>query len=252
MGFFLRYNYHRKRRKRMKNIAVIFAGGVGKRMNNASKPKQFLKCKDKPILVYTLEKFNNNKSIDGIVLVMLKEYIEESKQLVKDYKLDKVIDVVEGGETCQDSIFNGLKRVHDTYDDAVVLIHDGVRPLIDDETITKNIECINKNGSAITVSNAFETITLKSKDNLVEDIIDRSACQYARAPQSFYLKDIYDSHLKAINDNKHDYIDSAFLMSHYGHPLYTVVGNPENIKITTLNDYYMFCSLIENSGKNVD
>lgn len=234
-----------------KNIAVIFAGGVGKRMNSTDLPKQFLKCKDKPVIVYTLEKFNNNPLISGIVLVMLKDYIDYSKELIKEYKLDKVIDVVEGGETCQDSIYNGIKKAHDLYDDAVVLIHDGVRPLIDDKTIEDNINSVINNGSAITVSPAFETITIKSDNNLIEKILDRSNCQYARAPQSFFLKDIYDAHLKAINENKHDFIDSAFLMTYYGHSLYSVVGNPENIKITTPNDYYMFCSLIENKGKNV-
>lgn len=231
----------------MSNIAIIFAGGTGKRMNSKEMPKQFLECHNKPILIYTLEAFNNNTNIDGIIVVMLSDYIDYTKELIAKYKLNKVVDVIAGGDTSQDSIYNGIKRAHDLYDEnTILLIHDGVRPLIDEDTINKDIQSVIEHGSAITVSNAIETITIKNDSNLVEKIIDRSSCQYARAPQCFILKDIYNAHLKAISDNKHDFIDSAFLMNYYGHSLYTVVGNPENIKITTPNDYYMFCSLIDN------
>lgn len=231
----------------MSNVAIIFAGGTGKRMNINDKPKQFLEHNNKPILIYTLEVFNNNPNIDGIIVVMLKDYIDYTNDLIKKFNINKVTDVVEGGSNTQESIYNGVKRAHELYnEDSIILIHDGVRPLIDDETINNDIESVRHNGSAITVSNAFETITIKNDSNLVENIIDRSKCQYARAPQCFILKDIYNAHLKAIDDNIHDFIDSAFLMNHYGHSLYTVVGKPENIKITTPNDFYMFCSLIDN------
>lgn len=234
----------------MKKIAIIFAGGTGKRMNFTDKPKQFLECKNKPILIYTLETFDNHPMIDSIIVVMLEKWIDYTKELISKYKLNKVSCVVAGGATGQQSIYNGIKKAYEMYgEDNIVLIHDGVRPLIDEETITKDIECAKQNGSAITVSNAIETIALKSNTNRVENIIDRSRCQYARAPQCFMLGDIYEAHNKAINENKIDFIDSAFLMDHYGYPLYTVEGKPENIKITTPSDYYMFCSLIENRNK---
>lgn len=231
----------------MKNIAVIFAGGTGKRMNLNDKPKQFLEYKNKPILIYTLEVFNNHPLIDSIIVVMLKDWIDYTKNLIDKYNVNKVTEIVAGGETGQKSIYNGIKRTYEMYGkENIVLIHDGVRPLIDEETITRNIECVKLYGSAITVSNAIETITLKSYTNKVENIIDRSKCQYARAPQCFILGDIYEAHNRAIKDNELDFIDSAFLMNHYNYSLYTVEGKPENIKITTPNDYYMFCSLIEN------
>ena len=234
----------------MNNIAVIFAGGTGKRMNINDKPKQFLECKNKPILIYTLETFDNHPMIDSIIVVMLEKWIDYTKELISKYKLNKVSCVVAGGATGQQSIYNGIKKAYEMYgEDNIVLIHDGVRPLIDEDTITKDIECAKQNGSAITVSNAIETIALKSNTNRVENIIDRSRCQYARAPQCFVLGDIYEAHNKAINENKLDFIDSAFLMDYYGYPLYTVEGKPENIKITTPSDYYMFCSLIENRNK---
>lgn len=237
----------------MRNIAIIFAGGTGKRMNLNDKPKQFLECDGKPILIYTLEIFNKHPLISDIVIVMLDGWINETKELIKKYKINKAIDVVPGGSTGQESIYNGIKKAYELYGkDNIVLIHDGVRPLIDEETITKNIECVKTHGSAITISNAIETITIKSNTNKVEKIIDRSICQYARAPQCFVLGNIYDAHNKAIKENKLDFIDSAFLMNYYGYELYTVEGKPENIKITTPNDYYMFCSLIENNKKYVD
>lgn len=238
----------------MKNIAVIFAGGTGKRMNLNDKPKQFLECNNKPIIIYTLEAFNNHRLIDEIVLVMLDEWINYTKELIKKYNIDKVRAIVTGGKTGQESIYNGVKKAYELYEeDSIVLIHDGVRPLIDEETITKDIECVKANGSAITVSNAIETITIKADSNKVGSIIDRLKCQYARAPQCFILSDIYHAHNKAVEEKKVDFIDSAFLMNYYGYPLYTVEGKPENIKITTPSDYYMFCSLIENrSNTDVD
>lgn len=231
----------------MKNIAIIFAGGTGKRMKLSEKPKQFLECNKKPILIYTLEKFNSNKLIDNIILVVLSDWIDYSKELIKKYNITKVSKIVAGGKNGQESIYNGIAKAYELYgENSIVLIHDGVRPLIDDETITKNIECVNKYGSAITVSNAIETILINScKDNKIKEIVDRSHCKYARAPQSFILKDIYDAHILAIRDNKTNFIDSASLMDNYGYPLYEIEGNIENIKITTPNDYYMFCSLVK-------
>lgn len=236
----------------MKNIAIIFAGGAGKRMNINDKPKQFLECNGKPILIYTLEVFNKHPLVDGIIIVMLDGWIDYTRELVKNYSIEKVIDIIPGEKTGQKSIYNGIKRAYQQYgDNNVVLIHDGVRPLIDSDTITKCIECVKENGSAITVSNAIETVIIKSNTNEVKSIMNRSACQYARAPQCFILGDIYKIHNKAITDEKFDFIDSACLMNNYGYSLYTVEGKPENIKITTPNDYYMFCSLIE-SKKYVD
>lgn len=230
----------------MKKVAVIFAGGTGKRMNIDDKPKQFLECNNKPILVYTIEKFNKHPLIDAIVLVMLDEWIDYSKKLVERFNLNKVVDIVKGGITGQESIFNGIRRSYELFGgNNIVLIHDGVRPLIDEETITKDIECVMRHGSAITVSNAIETITIKLETNRIKNIMDRSICQYARAPQCFVLDDIYNAHLKAKKENKNDFIDSAILMNYYGYSLFTVEGKPENIKITTPSDYYMFCSLIE-------
>lgn len=229
----------------MPNIAVVFAGGTGKRMHTKSKPKQFLELHGKPILAYTLEEFNNHPEIDGIILVILDDHIPHCKELIEKYRLNKVRAIVAGGETALQSQRNGLTKVAELFpEDSIVLIHDGVRPLIDEDTISKNIASVKAHGTAITVTPAIETITVKTESGEVGQIIDRSKVELVRAPQSFYLKDILKAHRKAEEDHI-DFIDSASMMQHYGHALFTVVGHPENIKITMPNDFYTFRALVD-------
>ena len=145
----------------MSNVAVIFAGGTGQRMNTRTKPKQFLELHGKPIIVYTLEAFQQHGEIDGIIVVMLESWIDYTESLVRKYDLNKVKKIVPGGNSGQESIFNGLCAAGALYgDDDIVLIHDGVRPLVDEETITANIRSVEEYGTAITVTPAIETITM--------------------------------------------------------------------------------------------
>lgn len=229
----------------MTNIAVVFAGGTGVRMNTKSKPKQFLELHGKPILVYTLEQFNSHPQIDGIILVVLKQWITYCKELVIKFQLKKVKAIIEGGDSAMESQKRGLIEASSLYNkDTVVLIHDGVRPLIDEKTISDNILSVQKMGSAITVTPAIETIVINSCDGTLGRIIERSSVKLARAPQSFYLKDILLAHERAYKDNK-TFIDSASMMQYYGYSLYPVEGRPENIKITTPNDFYTFRALVD-------
>jgi 2-C-methyl-D-erythritol 4-phosphate cytidylyltransferase len=226
------------------NIALIFAGGTGQRMNTKTKPKQFLELYGKPILVYTLEQFQKHDEIDAIILVMLESWIDYSRTLIEQYHLTKVTAIVPGGSTGQESIYNGVKTASELFPmESVILIHDGVRPLVDGKTISSNIACVKQNGSAITVSPAIETTVIKNEQGMVGDIIERSRCQLAKAPQSFFLHDLWNAHCKAIDDGNLNFIDSACLMRHYGYPLYTIEGSPENIKITTPSDFYTFRAL---------
>jgi D-ribitol-5-phosphate cytidylyltransferase len=228
------------------NYALIFAGGVGQRMNSQSLPKQFLEVHGKPIIVHTLEHFQNHPSIDKIIVVCLESYIKYMETLINQFHLSKVISVVPGGSCGQDSIFNGLKEMKKVAkEDDIVLIHDGVRPIIDEKTISDNIQCVKKNKTAITVCRANETILLLNESGVVDEVVDRSKCNLGRAPQSFFFKDIYESHLKAISLNKHDFIDSAMLMQFFGYKMFTVVGPVENIKITTPLDFFLFRAILD-------
>ncbi len=228
------------------NIAIIFAGGTGQRMNVKTKPKQFLELHGKPILIYTLELFQQAPSVDGIVLVMLDKWIPYSEELIDKQRISKVKAIVPGGKTGQGSIFNGIRKAHELFpQESIVLIHDGVRPLVDVETIEKCIKCTKKKGNAITVSPAIETIALLDDNGEVGKILPRSSCQLAKAPQCFVLKDIYAAHCKAIEEGRPDFIDSASIMQFYGHKLYTVQGPAENIKITTPGDFYIFRAIVD-------
>lgn len=229
------------------NIAVIFAGGTGQRMNTKTKPKQFLELHQKPIIVYTLEQFEENDEIDAIVISCLSSWLDYCVDLVHKFEIKKVKAIVPGGDTGQQSICNGLLKAKEIADNnAIVLVHDAVRPLIDQETISKAIQCVKDHGSAITVAPATETIAIMSdKNNEVGEIVDRSKCQLAKAPQCFYLEELVEAHKKAIIDNKYDFIDSACLMRYYGHSLHVVEGKSENIKITTPSDFYIFRAIID-------
>ena len=231
----------------MSNVAVIFAGGTGQRMNTRTRPKQFLELYGKPIIVYTLEAFDRHNEIDGIIVVMLESWIGYTKELIRKFGLEKIKKIVPGGSSGQESIYNGLCAASEFYgENDVVLIHDGVRPLIDEETITANIRSVEEHGTAITVTAAIETITMKDETGAVGTIIDRSRCELARAPQSFRLGQILGVHNKVRQENESaGFIDSASMMKHYGYKLYTVQGKPENIKITTPSDYYIFRAMVD-------
>lgn len=228
------------------NIAIIFAGGIGKRMNTKALPKQFLKLHGKEIIIHTLEVFENHPDINGIVISCVEEWIPYLKKLIKKFDINKVDAIVPGGTTGQESIYKGLIATKKQYsEESIVLIHDGVRPLIDEGTITDNIQIVKAKGNAVTVAPAIETIIRVNNNSEIKDVIERSECLMARAPQSFYLKEILKAHESAREENKNDFIDSASLMRHYGHSLYTVSGPVENIKITTPMDYYTFRALYE-------
>ena len=226
--------------------ALIFAGGSGTRMNSKSRPKQFLQFYGKELIIHTLENFQNHDEIDGIAVVCIEEWIPYLNKLLEKYGIDKVKAVVSGGVTGQESIFKGLKAIKtfDKDEKSIVLIHDGVRPFINEDVISSCIKSVKEKGSAITVVPATETI-ITSEDGKISSITDRSKCCLARAPQCFYLDDILDAHHKAIKDGNLNMIDSASLMKFYGHELYTVRGNADNIKITTPTDFYTFKALYE-------
>lgn len=231
----------------MKHVAVVFAGGIGKRMNSKALPKQFLRLYGKEIIIYTLEHFEHHKEIDAITVACVKEWIPFLQGLVEKYHLAKVGKIVPGGENGQESIYNGLCAAKEIADkeECIVLIHDGVRPLINEKLISECIKRTEEKGCAITVAPAIETIIQSKDKQIVDGIIERANCMLARAPQCFLLDEIMENHIKARTESRFDFIDSASLMAFYGKELYMVEGPMENIKITTPMDYYTFKALVE-------
>ncbi len=233
------------------NIAVIFAGGVGNRMDNKM-PKQFLEVNGKAVIIYTLEAFERQDSIDGIVVICVEKWIPYMCDLLVNAGLRKVISVIPGGKTALDSQYLGLLEIRTRFaaEDVIVLIHDGVRPLIDGETIQNCLESVNRYGNAVTVVGATETMITIDDRECITNVIDRDICYMAKAPQCFRLDDILEVHEQAIRDGRHNFIDSASMMKAYGHTLHIVMGKQENIKITTLADYYMFLGILQSEGEN--
>lgn len=230
------------------NIAVIFAGGVGSRMHSKERPKQFLEIHGKPIIIHTLEVFENHPQIDAIVIACVENGISHLDNLLKKFNLKKVQRIVPGGATGQESIYNGLCAAEELAgnEKSIVLIHDGVRPLIYEKTITDNIDCVKAHNSCITCVPVKETVLLvNEKTNAVDSIPARRNSRLARAPQSFWLDQILSMHRKARHDELFDFVDSCTMMQHYGETLYLIEGPQENIKITTPDDFYSMRALLD-------
>lgn len=229
------------------NIAIIFAGGVGSRMHSKDLPKQFLRIYDKPIIIHTIEHFESNSKIDAIIVVCNKDWTSYFKDLLVKYSIKKIKAIVPGGETGQLSIYNGLVAAEkiSNGENSIVLIHDGVRPLISSELISQNIESVQKYGSSITSGIVKETIVEIDSAGNIQNVPDRIHSRVAKAPQSFWLKDILAAHRTALQSGKTDFIDSCSMMHFYGYPLHMIDGPYENIKITTPEDFYTMRAILQ-------
>lgn len=228
----------------MKKIAIIFAGGTGQRMG-AEIPKQFLKVHGKEIIIHTLELFEKNENVDEIYVACIENWIPFLNDLIRKNNLCKVKKVFKGGKTGQDSIFIGVHEAKLDNENAVVLIHDGVRPLVSLETITNCIKTTELYGNAITVTPCFETPITSDDGLVVQKMPLRQTMYTAQAPQCFYLNDIYEVHLKErkINPNYEGIVDSCGLMFKNNIQCHLVLGNRGNVKVTTPEDY---CTLLGN------
>lgn len=230
------------------NIAIIFAGGIGQRLNNSSEavPKQFLEINGKPILVHTLEHFQNHKEIDKIYIAMLENYIDYTKGLVKTFKLDKVKGIVKGGKCGQESIYNALKCAQkENSDNSIVLIHDGVRPIITSQVISDNIESVKNYGTGITSTPCYETILVSKNGDFPQHVPLRAETYAAQAPQSFKLGEIIDAHEKIRETGYEGIVDSCTLFHILGRKTRLVRGNFGNIKITTPQDVFVLKGILD-------
>lgn len=225
------------------NVALILAGGTGSRMHTGSIPKQFLEYEGKPIIIYTLEKFEGNKNIDCIVVVCIESWIEELKKALARFNINKVKKIVSGGKNGQESIRMGLESMDNLDLKSIVLVHDAVRPFIDDSVIDSNIEMVREKGNCITCSKATETVVIDCDSD--SRFVNRDTTLLARAPQSFYLCDLLIAHKKARKDGLYSFVDSASLMNYYGHKMNYVIGPSDNIKITTPIDFFTFQAVVQ-------
>ena len=234
-----------------KNIALIIAGGIGQRMGQDI-PKQFINVYDKPILVYTMEAFQNHPNIDGIEIVCLDGWHEIVFAYAKQFGITKLENVVNGGINGQDSIRNGLEdifiRHHD--DNDIVLIHDAIRPMLSLDIISDNIRVCKKYGNAITVIPCTAAM-LKTFDGISsEEQVPRDNLKITQTPQTFFLKDILAAHKEALEKGITKSVASCTMYIELGRKLYMSVGSEKNLKITTPEDIEIFKALL-NAKKDI-
>ncbi len=221
------------------NFAVIFAGGIGSRMSSANLPKQFLEIHGTPLIVHTIQHFQDHPEIDGVAVSILPEWRDRFAHLIARYELTKVKWIVDGGATGQESRHRAIRAVAaECPPDSVALIHDGVRPLINAQLISDNIRTVREYGAAITCTKGNETIVSASSEE-IDDVLPRDFLYIAQAPQSLRLGTALEIYDRAVADGDDDSIDTATLLRRYGHRLFRVDGPRSNIKITTAEDYYI-------------
>lgn len=226
------------------NIGIIFAGGIGSRFGLINKPKQFVEVNGKPIIAHTLLNFERCPDIDKIVVVCVSDWIDHMNKIKIDNNFKKIEKIIPGGKTGQESIYFGLcaaKEISENQE-TIVLIHDGVRPLIKPQLLTDSVNSVKQYGSSITCAKMTET-AVEVSENKILKAYPRPQIQLAKAPQCFWLSEILEAHEDARQKGK-EYIDSCSLMMDYKKTLHFVECGSENIKITFFEDIYLLQAML--------
>lgn len=234
------------------NVAIITAAGKGTRLNS-NISKQFLNIYDKPILAHTLSIFEKSSKIDAIYVSVPRDYIESCrKDIIEKYSFTKVSKLIVGGSHRQASVFNAIASIPSNTD--IVLIHDGVRPLVtSDEVETTIKKLINDNKKdpvvkgVILAAPAKETIK-KISGHTIDSTIPRDTVWHAQTPQTFFYREIIEAHRKAAEEGFIGTDDSS-LIERMGWKVNVVRGRHENIKITTPIDLFLAELFMNKNGK---
>jgi 2-C-methyl-D-erythritol 4-phosphate cytidylyltransferase len=225
----------------MKTVAIIVAGGSGKRIEG-NLPKQFLMLGDKPILAHTIEKFEKCDLVDEIILVVPEDHLGHCSQAIVDkYTFSKIRKITCGGKERQNSVYNGLKACYDST--SIVCIHDGVRPLVSQEVVAGSIKLCQRKKAVIVAVPAKDTIK-QVENGLVITTLDRGKLWLVQTPQVFDYKLILEAHKKAM-DEKFFGTDDSVLVERLGYEVSVLEGNYSNIKITTAEDLLEAEKLLE-------
>lgn len=229
----------------MRNYVILLAGGIGKRMGTEL-PKQFLEIEGKPIIVYTIECFQRNNQIDDIVVVCVKDWIDHLRQLVVKYALSKVKWIIEGGNTCHDSIRNGVFFFRDrvTLDDYVV-IHDAVRPVLPQKAIYEVLRVAHEKGNASSSVRCHPPIVYTDDfESGIKDV-DREHVMLTASPQVYKYSLALKCYERAEEEDKHDFTFTSSLLIHCNKRVYFAKGTTSNIKITKKEDLALFTALLK-------
>lgn len=216
-----------------KVVAVIPAGGTGKRMGSAV-PKQFLMLGDRPLILHALLIFERAPTVAEVILVVPRDERDRAlREVVERYGLKKVRKVVAGGATRQESVYHGLGETGE--DTEIVVVHDAVRPFVTEDMIERSIEAARQDGGAIVAVPMKDTPKQAGPDGKIQRTLDRSGLWLAQTPQTFRRGILIEAYRKAEIDGLHA-TDDAALVERMGHPVGIVPGSWENIKITTSED----------------
>lgn len=240
----------RRKEDNMK-IAIITAGGVGSRMK-LEVPKQFHEINGKPIIVYSLEVFNNCSEIDYICVVFLEGYKQQFENYITKYRLNKIKWLVPGGATNQMSIWNAidyLKKNGGVHDDDIILVHDGIRPLVSNEIIKDCIQVCEKNGNAVAITPCNEAMVISKTGTSSTESIDRSLIWKTQTPHAMHLKDMHELISSTINRGVTNSVAVCTMLIESGKPIYFSKGNNLNFKLTTPEDIDLFIGILKAQGR---
>ena len=217
----------------MRTLAIILAGGAGKRMGAATN-KQFLLIDNKPIIVHTLQIFEDCRSVDGVYLVVnQKDLPLIQEEILEQYRFNKVLKLVIGGRLRQDSVRNGIEAIEKPCD--IVLIHDGARPFISPAFVEKGIFLMEMFDAVIPALPVKDTVKVVSKEGFVSKTLDRDSLWHVQTPQTFKYELIARAYRDGMAKKLYGYDDATFI-EHMGKKVKIIEGSPYNIKITTPED----------------
>lgn len=229
-------------------VAAILAGGSGKRFGSTDLPKQFLDIKDKPIIIHTIEKFIVSPTIDYILVLTPKEYIQQTKSLIDKYiKTSKSIEVISGGSTRNETIINAVNYIDENLslsDDTILITHDAVRPFVTERIIKDNIELTKEFRACDTVIPATDTI-VEGDSEFATSIPDRSHMFQGQTPQTFYAKELRDTYNSLSEKQKSILTDAAKIYLLLGKKVALAKGETFNLKITYPYDLKIARALLE-------
>ena len=228
------------------NVALIIAGGSGKRTGQDI-PKQFINVFDKPIIIYTLEGFQNHPEIDAIEVVCLKGWQDILAAYAKQYNINKLHWIIAGGTTGQESIRNGVFNLQGKCaDNDIVIVHDGIRPMIDAAVLSDVIVTCRQYGNGVTSLPYNEQIFKHQDNQKTNEYIPRETLRRVMTPQAYKFGKLYWAYEKAFRENI-GIRGTAYtntMMVDLGETLYFASGSEKNIKITTAEDFELFKALL--------
>lgn len=217
-------------------FGVVLAGGMGTRMGNTDKPKQYMELGEKPVIIHTIEKFYIHPEIENTIVLCPKAWVKHTENIIKKYIPDtSAIHVIEGGETRNDTIMNAISFIEEKYglfEDSIIVTHDSVRPFISHRIISENIRCAKEYGACDTVVAATDTIVRSDNGEYITDIPERKYMYQGQTPQTFQAKMLKDIFLTLSEEEKKILTDAAKILVLKGKKVYLVQGEVSNIKIT--------------------